>query len=277
MLFEDHRNAALNANSWVNNARGIRRPALILNDFGGNFGGRILRDKLFFFGSMAMQKLPSGVERNTTVLAPSAQAGLFRYGANPNTGVNILNLAASSGFPNAITSTTASGLSRINAALGGGRVTQTGDPNINNLGFIYSAAQTFYYPTFRIDWNTSSKVRMNLGFNQEKFEQANGTAPSFPGQEFAALQAADSRRTSYTIGYGLDWTVTPTVINQFRGGFLYFWAGFAQGFDETRRLKLPLSPGHMAPAHTVIPVRTRATSLTLTLRTRCPGRRAPTR
>jgi len=249
MLFEDHRNAALNANSWVNNARGIRRPALILNDFGGNFGGPILRNKLFFFGSMAMQKLPSGVERNTTVLAPSAQTGLFRYAANPNNGVNVLNLAASSGFSNAITSTTASGLSRINAALGGGRVTQTGDPNINNLGFIYSAAQTFYYPTFRVDWNTSSKVRMNLGFNQEKFEQANGTAPSFPGQEFAALQAANSRRTSYTIGYGLDWTVTPTVINQFRGGFLYFWAGFAQGFDETQRLKLP----HVAWAYGTSP------------------------
>jgi len=77
MLFEDHRNAALNANSWINNARRIRRPALILNDFGGNFGGPILRDKLFFFGSMAIQKLPSGNERNTNVLAPSAQSGVF--------------------------------------------------------------------------------------------------------------------------------------------------------------------------------------------------------
>jgi len=238
LLFEDHRNAALNANSWINNARRIRRPALILNDFGGNFGGPILRNRLFFFGSMAIQKLPSGVERNANVLAPTAQSGLFRYAANPN-GVNVLNLASLNGFPNTLTSTTASGLSRINASLGGGVVTPTGDPNINNLGFIYSAAQTFYYPTLRFDWNTTKSLRMTFSFNQEKFEQENGTAPNFPGQEFAGLQAADSKRKSYTLGYGLDWTVTPTVINQFRGGFLYFWAGFAQGFDETRRLSLP--------------------------------------
>ena len=69
----------MNANSWINNVRRIRRPALILNDFGGNFGGPILRDKLFFFGSMAIQKLPSGNEGNASVLTSGAQSGLFRY------------------------------------------------------------------------------------------------------------------------------------------------------------------------------------------------------
>jgi hypothetical protein len=238
LLFEDHRNAALNANSWINNARRIRRPPLILNDFGGNLGGPILRDRLFFFGSLAIQKLPSGNEANRNVLAPSAQSGLYRYAANPN-GVNLLSLAAANGFPSTITPTTASGLSRINAVLGQGVVTPTSDPNINNLGFIYSGAQTFYYPTLRIDWNTTEALRMNFSFNQERFEQLNGTAPLFPGEEFADLTSADSKRNSFTLGYGLDWTVAPTIINQFRGGFLYYWAGFAQGFDESRRLGLP--------------------------------------
>src|SRR5262249_8353274 len=127
MLFEDHRNAALNANSWINNARGLRRPALILNDFGGNFGGPVLRDKLFFFGSMAIQKQPSGNAGNANLLTPAAQTGLFRYAAN-STGVNVLGLAAANGFPNTITSTTASGLSRINATQGEGVVTSTSDP-----------------------------------------------------------------------------------------------------------------------------------------------------
>jgi hypothetical protein len=44
MLFEDHRNAGLNLNTWINNARGLKRPALILNDLGGNLGGAILKD-----------------------------------------------------------------------------------------------------------------------------------------------------------------------------------------------------------------------------------------
>ena len=83
MLFEDHRNAALNANSWINNARGIRRPALILNDFGGNFGGPILRDKLFFFGSMAIQKLPSGNDGNASVLTSRGAVGFVPLRGEP--------------------------------------------------------------------------------------------------------------------------------------------------------------------------------------------------
>lgn len=238
MLFEDHRNAALNANSWINNARSIRRPPLILNDFGGNFGGPILRNKLFFFGSLAIQKLPSGVEGNASVLTSSAQTGLFRYATNA-AGVNVLGLAAANGFPSSVAANTASGLSMINGTLSQGAVTQTADPNINNLGFIYSRGTTYYYPTLRFDWNATSKVRLNFSFNQEKFEQLNGDAPNFPGADFADLTAADDKRSSYTIGMGVDWTISPTVINQFRGGFLYYWAGFAQGFDESRRLGLP--------------------------------------
>src|SRR5205807_9551023 len=45
------RNEALNANNMYNNANGIRRPAFKVNEFGGAAGGRIIRDKLFFFSS----------------------------------------------------------------------------------------------------------------------------------------------------------------------------------------------------------------------------------
>src|SRR5260370_23840670 len=34
-VFEDFRNSALNANSWRNNAIGLKKTPLILNDFGG--------------------------------------------------------------------------------------------------------------------------------------------------------------------------------------------------------------------------------------------------
>ena len=43
-----------------------------------------------------------------------------------------------------------------------GVVTPTSDPNINNLGFIYSSATTYYYPTIRFDWNTTSKIAHEL-------------------------------------------------------------------------------------------------------------------
>ena len=49
--YEFLRNKVLNANDWSNNKAGIGRPPFTQNQFGGNLGGRILRDKLFFFSS----------------------------------------------------------------------------------------------------------------------------------------------------------------------------------------------------------------------------------
>ncbi|HWQ53028.1 MAG TPA: TonB-dependent receptor [Bryobacteraceae bacterium] len=48
-LFEFFRNDKLNANNWGRNWAGTNRAALRWNIFGGTFGGRIVRDKLFFF------------------------------------------------------------------------------------------------------------------------------------------------------------------------------------------------------------------------------------
>jgi hypothetical protein len=49
--FEYLRNDVLDANDWFTDNKGLKEPALRQNDFGGVFGGPIVRDKLFFFGS----------------------------------------------------------------------------------------------------------------------------------------------------------------------------------------------------------------------------------
>src|SRR5437879_7498579 len=78
-LFEDFRNTYLNANSWINNARGLPRGIFKLNDFGGSIGGYIIRNKLFFFGTYA-QSIQPGVSTSTaTLLSTAAQQGLFTY------------------------------------------------------------------------------------------------------------------------------------------------------------------------------------------------------
>lgn len=52
-LYEFHRNNALNANQWENNARNIKQASLIRNEFGVSTGGPFpkMKNKLFFFGS----------------------------------------------------------------------------------------------------------------------------------------------------------------------------------------------------------------------------------
>jgi hypothetical protein len=67
-LFEFFRNEKLNANSFFfnrdRNPNGPARQVLKQNQFGGTFGGRIVRDKLFFFGSYQGTRQRNGVAAN---------------------------------------------------------------------------------------------------------------------------------------------------------------------------------------------------------------------
>lgn len=47
--FHFFRNDALNANSFFSNRASLRKPALRHNQYGGNIGGPVLKDKVFFF------------------------------------------------------------------------------------------------------------------------------------------------------------------------------------------------------------------------------------
>src|SRR5207244_5220656 len=70
-VYEDFRNTVLNANSWSNNARGLARNILKLNDFGVSAGGPILKNKLFFFGTYAESIQPGSTSSTANVLTPS--------------------------------------------------------------------------------------------------------------------------------------------------------------------------------------------------------------
>jgi len=49
--YEFLRNKVLNANDFFSNAGGVPRPPFTQNQFGGNVGGPVIKDKLFFFSS----------------------------------------------------------------------------------------------------------------------------------------------------------------------------------------------------------------------------------
>ena len=48
-IFEYFRNDKLNANNWGRNWQGLARTPFRWNQFGGTAGGRMIKDKLFFF------------------------------------------------------------------------------------------------------------------------------------------------------------------------------------------------------------------------------------
>ncbi len=233
-LYEDFRNAALNANSWSNNGRGLARPPLILNDFGGSIGGPIIRDKLFFFGSFGMSKQPGSITASTTVLTPAAQSGNFTYvgtdGARRT--VNVLNLvkAFNTSLPGSINPIVSQQQAAINNSLSGGVLTPTNDPILSSLDWLVSSPITNYYPSARVDYNSKASLRFHFSFNERKNVQPTSRAPLFPSADFAS-QAAGYKSVAATASLGIDWTASPTIVNQFRVGYLYnpVWNPWYQG------------------------------------------------
>src|SRR5262249_644425 len=116
-LFEDFRNTALNANSWSNNARGLPRNVLILNDFGVSVGGPIIKNKLFAFGTWAQSIQPVTNNANAVVLSAAAQQGNFSYRntAGALQTVNVLQLAGRSGYRSTVLPEISNQLQKINS------------------------------------------------------------------------------------------------------------------------------------------------------------------
>ncbi len=233
-VYEDFRNTVLNANSWTNNAVGLPRTPIILNNFGGSVGGHIIKDKLFFFASFSEAKQPGGNTTGagvypyfTTALTPLAQSGIF-IDSNGNQ-INLFTIAAASSLPTS-NSAIAAQQAIINTAIAtpGTAVNLSGDPNVDNVNWFVASPITRYYPAFRLDYNVTQKFRMDFSFEDTKYNQPNAASPYFPGPAFAA-QAASNKSSNYIGSLGLGWTITPTLINQFRGGYYYNWYAYAIG------------------------------------------------
>jgi hypothetical protein len=228
--FENFHNSGLNANSWSNNAMGQRRAKSIYNDFGGSVGGPVWKDKLFFYGTYSMLKIPGGFTTSNNYLTPAAQAGNFTYtGTDGNLHTaNVLNIAHgySSTLPGTVNTVVATQLQAINTSLTSGTTSTKSDKNINSISWYNSNSQTTYFPFVRVDYNATEKLRMSLSWAMTYNLQPGANAAAFPGSAFSDMMAGYKTK-NYTSSYAVDWSASPRLINQFKFGFLYDVQAFA--------------------------------------------------
>ena len=76
-LFEQHRNKALNSNTYFGKLAGLDKPPFVQNNFGGSLGGPVFKDKLFFFGSYEGYRNREGVLFRRTVPTAAMKNGDF--------------------------------------------------------------------------------------------------------------------------------------------------------------------------------------------------------
>jgi hypothetical protein len=116
--YEYIRNKIFNANDFFSNHNGTARPPWIQNQFGGNFGGRVIKDRTFFFYSYEGFRLRSAASWTSTV--PTADVVSEIKGGQP---VDLTNLAKANGLP-----VDSNGVPIILDPCGGSRQT-TANPN----------------------------------------------------------------------------------------------------------------------------------------------------
>jgi hypothetical protein len=83
VAYEYLRNRVLDANDFFSNRSGLPKPENVQNQFGGNLGGPIKKDKLFGFFDYEGTRVRRGASRITTVPLANERVGDFSPGSAP--------------------------------------------------------------------------------------------------------------------------------------------------------------------------------------------------
>ena len=229
-LVEYHRDTDTEANDWFSNNAGVGRAPLIRNQFGGNVGGPVLRNRLFFFFDYNARRdtLSNLVER--TVPTTSYRNGSVSY-YNTQGAVETLSPAQVAAHdPQGV------GFNAALLALFNSRYPVANDLSgnagdlLNTAGFRFNAPFPYVENDYvqRVDYNLNSKMKV---FGRGTFTRTTGTesAIQFPGDP----QTHPFLDNSYSWVVGHTWTINNNMVNQAEGGETFESYGFPDSYNQT--------------------------------------------
>lgn len=217
-LFELNRVTAYAANDYFNNLQGLPIPALIRNQFGGNLGGPIKKDKLFFFFSFDGLRAKTSHSYNPIVPDPSFYNGQLNY---VDTTGNLVTTPATGA--NSLASLDPQGIGADPALLNFLQTRGYPTPNnnlvgdgVNTAGFFFVAPVNNKENTFngKIDYQATTNHRLFVRGTWNRSSQdddINRAIQIFPGDPRPGGSIIDHSRS--WVG-GDTWTISPTLLNQ---------------------------------------------------------------
>jgi Carboxypeptidase regulatory-like domain len=210
-LVEYHRDTDFEANDWFNNNADVPRPPLIRNQFGGNAGGPILRNRLFFFFDYNGRRDTLTNLRDRTVPLDSYRSGNVSYVNTANV-IETLNPAQVAALDPLGIGYDPSLLSLMNQRYPHAN-DLTGDVGdlVNTAGFRFNAPFPYKEDDYvqKLDYNLNSKMTL---FGRGTFTRTTGTegAIQFPGDPLTAPFLDQS----YAWVVGHTWTISTTKVNR---------------------------------------------------------------
>jgi hypothetical protein len=217
VAYEYLRNRVLDANDFFSNRSGLEKPENVQNQFGGNLGGPVKKNRLFGFFDYEGTRVRRGASRIATVPLANERIGNFAAGAAPGiTYPVIYDFTNALPFPNNQIPTTRLDpvMQKLMALFP--NPTQGGQQN----NFVRNATisdDTDRY-SLRGDWTPTDQDNMFVRWSYSTRDRhipgnfggiADGTASSSGG-----LQSLNA----FGVSLGYNHVFSPRIVNEFRAG-----------------------------------------------------------
>jgi hypothetical protein len=245
-LFEFLRNDALDANSFINNARNVPKPSLRYNNFGGSLGGPIIKDKFFIFGGLewklirrtsatGLLTIPTSAERNGNFsfrlrgpdgIIGTADDGALRNPANAATtcvaptitsGV-ITKAAVRTGcFPNntipaSMFTTDGKAIASVYAAMAAKAAFNNDALTANNVLFQLPNPFHFKQEILRLDYRFNERHSIYGRYLHDDYN-LDDPFGAFITSDLPTI-SNNRRRPGYGYQVSHTWMIAPTLINE---------------------------------------------------------------
>jgi hypothetical protein len=220
---------ALNANSWTRERIGLPKPELEDSRFGGSVGGRIFRDKTFFFTNYEGRRFPRSGDVTRLVPTAGLKTGLVTF---RDASGNLVNYDLRDWDPRGI------GLSPVVRdlfnTLPSGNNPSVGD-GLNVVGFAGTPDTTYDsdFAVLRVDHNLSQKWRLDASYRYASISEfgaaqvdIGGILPGHtPGVAYGSEYLPREPRF---VAAGLSGQLSDRWSNELRFGYIRSYLGFTR-------------------------------------------------